>query len=320
MPPNRATLITLYRDLVRVRKLEEAHILSVAEGKIPGFVHSGIGQEAVGVGVCAHLRADDYMLPTHRGFSHVVTKGVPPRELLAETYGRRTGIARGKGGIHFAYWDLKVAGISGTVGGAFPLAAGLAIAAQHDGRGQIVACFFGDGAAQRGTLHEAMNLATLWRLPVLWVCENNQFGLSMPASRGLVGGDVAHLAPAYDLPCEVVDGNDLLAVYAAAGEAVARVRAGEGPRLLELKVYRWRGHYEGEPARYRPREEPESWINEHDPVQIFRADLLTSGFSPADLDALDVEAQAEIDEAMRFADESPWPEPAEALEDVYAAG
>ena len=225
-----ADRVLLFRNLIRVRLLEEAHMKAVTENKISGFVHSGLGQEAIGVGGCTFLRADDYLMPTHRGFSHLVGKGVDPKFLLAETFGKATGISRGKGGIHFASMEHGAFGISGSVGGVFPIAVGQGIAAQKAGRGQVAVAFFGDGTAQRGTLHESFNLAALWALPIVWICENNQFGLSLPTSRGLVAKRVADLAAPYGMPSTVADGNDVEAVFEAVMGAVERVRSGGGPQ------------------------------------------------------------------------------------------
>jgi len=311
-----ADRLLLFRNLVRVRALEEAHVKAVADNKIPGFVHSGLGQEAVGVGACTFLRTDDYLMPTHRGFAHLVAKGVAPALLLAETFGKATGIARGKGGIHFASMEHRAFGISGSVGGVFPIATGQGIAAKHARRGQIVLAFFGDGTAQRGTLHESFNLAALWSLPIVWVCENNQFGLSMPASSGLAPKRVADLAAPYGMPSIVVDGNDVEAVCSAVMDAVEQVRSGTGPRLVELITYRLRGHYEGEPAKYRTPDESLTW-KKRDPVVQQRFRLVELGIADETaIASIEAAARAEMDAAIRFADSSPLPKPAEAFEDV----
>lgn len=313
-----ADRLLLFRNLTRVRLLEEAHMKAVNESKIPGFVHSGLGQEAVGVGGCTFLRADDYLMPTHRGFSHLVAKGVAPKFLLAETFGKATGVSRGKGGIHFASMEHGAFGISGSIGGVFPIAVGQGIAAHKAGRGQVAVAFFGDGAAQRGTLHECFNLAALWKLPIVWVCENNQFGLSLPTSSGLAAKRVADLGAPYGMPSTVGDGNDVEAVFEAVMGAVAHARSGSGPSLVELITYRLRGHYEGEPAKYRAADESLAWAK-RDPVALQRSRLIELGIAnEARLTSMHSEARLEIDAAVRFADESPPPVSEDAWQDVLA--
>jgi len=312
-------LLWMYRRMLTIRRFEEKVAELFAAGKIPGFVHLYIGEEAVATGVCAHLRDDDYITSTHRGHGHLIAKGGDPKLMMAELFGKRTGYCKGKGGsMHIADLDLGILGANGIVGGGLPIATGAALAAKYKGTDQVVACFFGDGASNQGTFHESLNLASIWKLPVVFVAENNLYAISFPQSRSMNVPDIADRAAAYDVPGVAVDGNDVLAVYEAAGEAIKRARAGEGPTLIECKTYRHRGHFEGDPTLYRPPEEVEAW-KKKDPLPRFEAQLLDTQVITQDgLKRIDDEIVQMIEEAVRFAEESPWPAPEEILEDVYA--
>ncbi|GAB4285209.1 MAG: pyruvate dehydrogenase (acetyl-transferring) E1 component subunit alpha [Deferrisomatales bacterium] len=312
------TLIRAYTTMVKIREFEEHAAQLFADGKIPGFVHLYVGEEAVASGVCATLRQTDYITSTHRGHGHLIAKGGDVKLMMAELFGKKTGYCKGKGGsMHIADMDLGIMGANGIVGGGPPLAAGAGFACQYLGRDDVAVCFFGDGAANQGTTHESMNLASCWKLPVVFVNENNQYGISCSVDRATCVTDIADKAAAYDMPSVTVDGNDLVAVYEAASEAVGRARKGGGPTLIECKTYRQRGHFEGDAASYRPKEEVEAW-KAKDPIPRFAKQLVEMGVSTqAQLEEIRVQARGEVEAAVRFAEESPLPEPREVTEDVY---
>jgi TPP-dependent pyruvate/acetoin dehydrogenase alpha subunit len=308
-------LIKLYTNLVRVRKIDELTCKGLLEGKVLGFYHSGQGEEAVGVGGCTFLREDDFIYAHHRGhgLAYIIAKGAEPHGFLAEHYGKATGSCNGVSGFHNVYPELGIFGFSGTIGSAFPLALGWGVAAQNNDREQVVVCFFGDGNSNRGTLHEAMNTASLWKLPIVWVCQNNLYAQFMPIKDAFPREDIADLAAAYDMPGVVVDGQDVLAVHEAVQVAVARARSGGGPSLLECKTYRFRTHSEGtrDISHYEPRppEEVEAW-KKRDPIKLFREKLLKRGvLTESDVKRIDQETDSEAEEVERFANESPKPDP-----------
>jgi pyruvate dehydrogenase E1 component alpha subunit len=311
-------LLWMYTNMLKIRRFEEKVGELFAAGKIPGFVHLYIGEEAVATGVCAHLRKDDYITSTHRGHGHLISKGGDLKLMMAELFGKRTGYCKGKGGsMHIADVDLGILGANGIVGGGPPIATGAALAARYKGTDQVAVCFLGDGASNQGTFHEGVNMASIWKLPVIFVVENNMYGISLSQTRSMRVQDIADRAAAYDIPGFVVDGNDVIAVYEAAGEAIQRARAGEGPALIECKTYRYRGHFEGDPMIYRTREEEEMW-KAKDPIPRFEAKLKEMGvLTEAQAREINERIIAQVEEAVRFAEESPWPAPEEVLEDVY---
>jgi pyruvate dehydrogenase E1 component alpha subunit len=311
--------IDLYRTMVRIRRFEERVSREFADGKIPGSVHVYIGEEAVATGAIAHLRRDDYIMSTHRGHGHLVAKGGETNRMMAELLARKTGYCLGKGGsMHIADLDIGMLGAAGIVGSGIPIATGAGLSAQLRGTDQVCICFFGDGASNIGRFHEGINLAAVWCLPVVFICENNLWAVSVPTSCSLNIPDIADRAVGYGIPGVVVDGMDVMAVYEAAGEAVARARQGKGPSLIEAKTYRFRGHFEGDSGTYRPQEEIEEWMK-RDPIQTFGDKLFeTKVLTKKAADAIDQEALAEMDQAVKFALESPFPEPEEALENVYS--
>ena len=317
--PDKTKYLDMYRTMVRIRGFECNVERLFAANRIPGFVHLYIGQEAVATGVCATLRDDDFITSTHRGHGHCVAKGGALREMFAEIYGKRTGYCKGKGGsMHIAAVEKGILGANGIVGGGLTLVNGAAFSAQYRGTDQVAVCFFGDGASNNATFHEGMNLASLWSLPVIFVCENNQFGMSVPQKYHQRITDVSDRAQAYGIPGITIDGNDVVAVYEAASEAVGRARQGLGPTLLECKTYRHKGHFQGDPDIYREKEEVAKWITERDPIVNYRKHLLESDIcTEAELAAVDKGVEAEIDDAIRFAEESPLPAPEETLDDVY---
>jgi TPP-dependent pyruvate/acetoin dehydrogenase alpha subunit len=319
MEAGNAQLLQMYADMVRSRALEDVIISAVAEGKIPASWMSGIGQEGA-VGALRALREDDRVTYTHRGAYCFVCRGSDPGRILAELYGKRTGYCRGKGGRHLADTAHGLFGKSGTIGGHAPIAVGLATAIQIRGEDAVVMSFFGDGASNRGTTHESLNLAAVWKLPVVWVCENNGYAGVTAASASTATTDIADLAKAYAIPGRSVDGNDVLAVHHAAQEAVARARGGGGPSLLELKTYRMREFAEGGwfPTGYRDPEEVEAW-RQRDPIDRFRAELRRRGaLTDERLREVEEAAKAEMQAARQFAEESEFPAAAEAFADLYA--
>jgi pyruvate dehydrogenase E1 component alpha subunit len=302
----------------RIRLFEERVANLFAEGRLPGFVHLYIGEEAVATGICAALKETDYISSTHRGHGHLIAKGGDLKKMMAELFGKNTGYCKGKGGsMHIADIDLGILGANGIVGGGLPIATGAALACQYQNNNQVAVCFFGDGASNQGTTHEAMNLAACWKLPIIYVVENNQFGEFTHQSKHQTIQDIASRATAYDIPGVIVDGNDVIAVYEAAVEAVLRARQSRGPTLLECKTYRVRGHFEGDPVSYRDEKEAQEWMA-RDPIKQHEARLLELGvLSSPDLEEINNKIKEELDEAVRFAEESPLPESTELLEDVY---
>jgi len=313
-------LIRLYRLMVTIRQFETLAGELFAAGKIPGFIHLSIGQEASAVGVCSVLRRDDYLTTTHRGHGHVIAKGGDLKKMIAELMGRRTGYCKGKGGsMHIADFSLGILGANGVVAGGFPIAVGAGLSIKLRRTDQVCACFFGDGAANRGPFHEALNMAAIWKLPILFVCENNCYASTTRVSYACSVTDIASRAGGYNIPGTVVDGNDVLAVREAAAWAVERARRGEGPTLLENKTYRRRGHFEGDPQRYRDPSEVREWEEKNDPLTryatILRAEEVLTGELEGEIEA---QIQAQLREAVRFAEESDYPAPEEALEDLFA--
>ncbi|MFQ5996099.1 MAG: thiamine pyrophosphate-dependent dehydrogenase E1 component subunit alpha [Dehalococcoidales bacterium] len=312
-------LIEMYRIMVRIRRFEERVAREFAEGNIPGSVHSYIGEEAVATGSIAHLRKDDYIMSTHRGHGHLLAKSGETTKMMAELFAKKTGYCLGKGGsMHIANIDIGMLGAAGIVGSGIPIATGAGLSAKLRGTDQVTICFFGDGAANIGRFHEGINLAAVWCLPVVFICENNLWAVSVPTSCSLAVPNIADRAVGYGIPGVVVDGMDVVAVYEAAGEAVARARSGQGPTLIEAKTYRFRGHFEGDSGTYRPKEEIEEWLK-RDPIKQYQEKLLEMKvLTEKETEEIDKEALAEMDKAVKFAQESPFPEPEETLENVYS--
>jgi pyruvate dehydrogenase E1 component alpha subunit len=309
--------LQLYETMQRIRSFEMAVIELFARGKIPGFLHTYVGEEAVAAGVCAVLRPDDKIISTHRGHGHLIAKGGRMDLMMAELFGKRTGYCRGKGGsMHIAEPDLGMLGANAIVGAGIAIINGAALTAQYLGTDQVAVAFFGDGASNTGAFHEALNMASVWNLPAIFVCENNAYAESTPQSWHQKITDVAVRATSYDMPSASADGNDAEAVHLAAKDAVARARAGGGPTLIEAKTYRIRGHYEGDPEIYRTKEEVESW-KEKDPIDRWRKVLLKMGVSAEDMDEIDTRIDQELVKAVAFAEESPLPDPAEARSDIF---
>lgn len=316
------TLLEMQRRMMRIRYFDERASRMVKHGQIPGTVHTSIGQEAQVVGACMALADGDYMTGNHRSHGHPIGKGSPLGPLMAELVGKATGVCRGKGGsLHLADFSLGSLGESGIVGSSIPIAGGAALAARVLGRPLVSMAFFGDGAANQGSLYESMNMAAIWRLPVVFLCENNQYALSTPAHT-VTSGRIFERAAGFGIPgVRVEDGQDVLAVHAATHEAVERARAGLGPTLVEVMTYRFHEHSEGLRLGndYRDESERQAWLK-RDPITIFAENLRTRGVADEVLEALEAEVREEADEAVRFAQESPYPDPAVAFEDLYSEG
>ena len=314
-----ALMRDLYTGMYRIRQCEDQLNTVFSKNLFPGYIHSYLGQEACAVGVCAALRQDDCIVSTHRGRGHYLAKGMALKPMMAEMFGKATGIGGGRGGeMHAADPANGILGGNGIVGGGIPYAAGAAYSVVLDGVDRVTVAFFGDGASNQGAFHETMNIAAAWKLPLLFVCENNLYAEMTPFKDTVNEADIARRAVGYGIPGVLVDGNDVLAVLAAARTAVARARAGDGPTLLELKTYRTGGHFQGDPCKYRTREEEALWQS-RDPLPQFRAVALQRGaFDAAELAALELRLAAEITEAIDFSLASPDPEPASALDHVYA--
>jgi TPP-dependent pyruvate/acetoin dehydrogenase alpha subunit len=315
-------LLSMYERMQIIRKFEEQAIHLFERGHIRGNVHPCIGQEAVSVGVCTCLRRDDYMTSTHRGHGNCLAKGADPCLMMAELLGRKTGYCKGKGGsMHIADFEGGNLGANGIVGGGFPIATGAGIGIQNRGTDQVVVCFFGDGAANQGTFHESLNLAALWKLPVLYVCENNQYALSTPLHESVGHPELAERARGYGIPGVRVDGNDILAVRGAANEAVRRARAGAGPTLLDCLTYRFFGHFTGDKGygiTYRTKQEMDEWRSRC-PIARLRRQLLETAIATKEtLAQTEARAETMIAAAARYGLDSPWPLPDEALQDVFA--
>jgi pyruvate dehydrogenase E1 component alpha subunit len=312
-------LLGMYKQLVRLRVFEERVRDIYMAALMPGLAHVYLGQEAVAVGVTEALRKDDYVTSTHRGHGHVLAKGGDPKLMMAEIMGREAGYCKGKGGsMHIADLSLGIIGANGIVGAGVPIAAGAGLWLKMSGTDAVCACFFGDSASNQGAFHEGINLAALWDLPVVFVCENNLYGISVRQDRHQKITDIADRAIGYGIPGEVVDGMDVTAVYDAAKRAVDRARKGLGPTLIECKTYRWMGHHAGDPARYRPAGELEAW-KERCPVKLCRSMLLSDGLLAEEMDAeIAAEVEREMREAEEWAAAQPFPAPEKALEDVYA--
>jgi pyruvate dehydrogenase E1 component alpha subunit len=321
MEVSKEKLLWMYEQMQIIRTFESRVKVEFGKGKIPGFVHLYAGEEAIAVGICAHLTDADYMTSTHRGHGHCIAKGVEVHGMMAELFGKATGTCKGKGGsMHIADMDKGMLGANGIVGGGPPLACGSGLTAKINKTDQVTICFFGDGAAEQGTLHESLNLAAIWKLPVIFVAENNGYAESTPAHYHCSVENIADRAAAYNMPGVTVDGNDIFAVYESAGEAISRARAGQGPTLLECKTYRFYGHYEGDQQTYKIATENERYQKERDPLKLFKDNVLARKLvNEAALKTIDDRVTAQIEEAVRFAEESPFPEVRETYTDVYVS-
>jgi len=321
MTLDKPQLVQMLRTMILIREFDERAIQLRLAGKIYGAVHPYVGQEAVAVGVCACLSVTDRVTSTHRGHGHCIAKGADVRRMMAELFGRVDGYCKGKGGsMHIADFAVGMLGANGIVGGGLPIACGAALAGQLEGKGAVTVCFFGDGAAAEGEFHESLNIASVWKLPIVFVCENNQYAANNAIGVQHPRVDIAAHAAPYDMPGVVVDGNDVLAVHAATGDAVTRARRGEGPSLLECKTYRWHFHAMRavRPPETRPAEEIASW-KAGDPVARLEQHLVGRAMlSPDELRAIRDGVAADLDDAVAFADASPFPDPKDLMADMFA--
>ena len=319
LPPEKQ--LEMLRSMLTIRRFEERASADYSAGKIFGVVHCYIGEEAVAVGVCAALAPSDRIISTHRGHGHCIAKGADLNRMMAELYGRATGYCKGKGGsMHIADFGIGMLGANGIVAGGISIITGAGLAAQMEGKGGVAVSFFGDGASNAGPFHECLNIAAAWKLPVVYVCENNQWAAQTPAAATHALPDVAARAAGYGIPGTVVDGNDIFAVYQAANRAVERARSGGGPSLIECKTYRQRAHTErrGQPDPRDPAE-IEAW-KAKDPIALLARRLeAQGGLGAAGFEALDREIMGTIEAAVAFAEASPFPRPDQATEDMFAA-
>ncbi len=313
------TLLKLLNQMILIRRLEEKCAEAYSLGKIGGFCHLYIGQEAVAVGALSALRPDDYVLTSYRDHGHALVKGISPDEIMAELYGKAGGCSAGKGGsMHLFDAGVNFLGGHGIVGGQIPLGTGVAFASKYKGTDQVTLCFFGEAAVNQGAFHESLNMAQLWKLPCIYICENNQYGMGTSLQRAMSLHDVSKKADAYEMASEFIDGMDVLAVREAVERAVERARRDYLPTLLEVRTYRFMGHSMSDPGNYRTRTEIEKH-QERDPIKLFTASLKEKGILTDDhLAAIEKEVREQVEHAARFADESPEPDPAELYTDIYA--
>jgi pyruvate dehydrogenase E1 component alpha subunit len=312
----------LMRKMLEIRFFEEKIVDQYARGSVPGLAHLYIGEEAVAVGACANLKEDDMITSTHRGHGHCIAKGADLNRMMAELFGKKDGYCKGKGGsMHIADMQIGMLGAMGIVGSGGPIAVGAALAAKKRKSGQVVICFFGDAATNTGAFHECANFASLYRLPVVFVCENNLYGISVSMKRHTRVKHIADRAAGYNMPGVTVDGNDVLKVYGAVGKAVEAARKGKGPTLVECMTYRFRGHFEGDPnlgERYRTKKEMEQWIAKC-PIKRFKKTMLDRKWaSKKELEQMENDVRQQVEEAMAYANASPFPEGEETLQDVFA--
>ncbi|MGC3505842.1 thiamine pyrophosphate-dependent dehydrogenase E1 component subunit alpha [Pseudomonas aeruginosa] len=314
-------LLHAYRVMRTIRAFEERLHVEFATGEIPGFVHLYAGEEASAAGVMAHLRDDDCIASTHRGHGHCIAKGVDVHGMMAEIYGKKTGVCQGKGGsMHIADLEKGMLGANGIVGAGAPLAAGAALAAKLKGSDAVAVAFFGDGGSNEGAVFEAMNLASVWNLPCLFVAENNGYAEATAANWSVACDHIADRAAGFGMPGVTVDGFDFFAVHEAAGAAIERARAGEGPSLIEVKLTRYYGHFEGDAQTYRDPDEVKHYRETRDCLKQFRERTCHAGLlSTSDLDAIDAEVEARIEDAVQRAKNDPKPEPDDLLRDVYVS-
>jgi pyruvate dehydrogenase E1 component alpha subunit len=316
---DRETLVNIYHQMVLVRRFEEKSAEAYSAGKIGGFCHLYIGQEAVAIGAISAIRKDDYVLTSYREHAHAIAKGMSPESVMAELYGKATGCSKGKGGsMHMFDKEVNFLGGHAIVGGQIPLATGVAFASKYKGTDQVTLCFFGEAAVNQGAFHESLNMAQLWKLPCIYICENNQYGMGTSLARAMSSQDISQKACAYDIAAEFVDGMDVLAVREATLRAIERARKDYLPTLLEVRTYRFMGHSMSDPGNYRTRAEIERH-QERDPIKLFSASLKEEGvLSDADFQKIEAEVKEQIEKAVRFAEESPLPDPKELYTDVYA--
>jgi len=314
-------MLHIYKTMNEIRNFEMKALSFFEQNKLRGSVHLYVGEEAIAATVCSQLRDTDYITSTHRGHGHCIAKGAELGKSMAELMGKATGYCKGRSGsMHIADFTKGNLGANAIVGGGIGIAAGAALAVKLRGSDQVAVSFFGDGASNEGTFHEAINLAAVWKLPVIFICENNLFGISVPTTESTSVEDISVRATSYNIPGYTVDGNDVLAIDEVFAKAVARAKAGDGPTLIECKTYRWLGHWTGDPQVYRSREEVEAW-KEKDPIRRLREYMIGDKIATAkELDAIEAKSKADVDVAAEFALSSPEPDPATVTDDVFYVG
>ncbi|RLC37582.1 MAG: pyruvate dehydrogenase (acetyl-transferring) E1 component subunit alpha [Candidatus Nealsonbacteria bacterium] len=313
-------ILKMYQDMLKIRYFENKITDFYSKGLMPGLAHLYIGEEAVAVGVCANLTERDFAVSTHRGHGHLIAQGADLKKMMAEVLGKETGYCHGKGGsMHIMDVSKGILGANGIVGAGIPIATGSAYSAKVRGTDQVTISFFGDAASNQGTFHESVNMAAAWKLPVVYVCENNLYGISVDIRKVTNTKDIATRAKAYNIPGVAVDGNDILEVYKVSQEAIERARKGEGPSLVECKTYRWKGHHVGDPGRvYRSEKEFEEW-KEHCPIKTFHERLIKEKISSEkELNLIEKDTKKMVKEVADFAIQSPYPNEKEAYEDLFA--
>jgi pyruvate dehydrogenase E1 component alpha subunit len=308
--------------MVRIRLFEEKVGECFLGGELPGFVHLYIGEEAIATGVCSNLKTNDYITSTHRGHGHCIAKGAKIKPMMAEIFGKSTGYCKGKGGsMHIADFSIGMLGANGVVGGGINLAVGAALAAKMKMTGQVAVTFFGDGASNRGTVHEGMNMAAIYKLPVIFVCEHNQYASTTPSNYGVSVPDIAIRAQGYGMPSITVEGNDVFSVYEETQKALAHVRSGKGPFMLEFKTYRIKGHYVGDPEIYRSKQEVQEHFENNDPLKNFAKTVLAKKWlSQKELDVILADVAEEVSSAVTDARQDPYPLDSELFNDYYVEG
>ncbi len=312
-------LLSFYETMLTIRYFEEKAVELFAAGQIPGFVHLYIGEEAVATGACANLTDKDYITSTHRGHGHLIAKGGKLDLMMAELFGKASGYCKGKGGsMHIADVNLGILGANGIVGAGQPIATGAAFACKYKKTDAVSVCFFGDGASNRGTFHESLNMASIFKLPAVYICENNMYGISNNQKNHMNINDISDRAAAYGMPGMTIDGNDVIAVYEAVKEAVKRARKGDGPSLIECKTWRHRGHFEGDPGVYKDPKEQETWVKKDPIIKLEEKLLEHKVVTKEEIAHLQEEAHGKIEAAVEFAKNSKDPSLDELLTDVYA--
>ncbi|HEY4662165.1 MAG TPA: thiamine pyrophosphate-dependent dehydrogenase E1 component subunit alpha [Candidatus Humimicrobiaceae bacterium] len=304
------TMINMLKRLIEIRKFEEKAIELYRIGKIRGYLHPCIGQEAIPVGACQAIGRKDYIISNHRGHGHCIARGADIKKMMAELFGKSDGYCGGRGGsMHIADMDLGILGENGIVGGGIPMSVGAGLSCKMDDKGNVVLCFFGDGAANNGVFHEALNMSAILKLPVVYICENNMYAISMCSADSVACRDIGKRSCAYDIPGYIIDGSDPLKVYKSVGRAVKRAREGKGPSLIEAKTYRFYGHHPNDPAQYREKKEVEYYARQKDPVVNFKKRLLAGKVITAEeINKIEKKADERINDAVIFASESPEPD------------
>ncbi|MFC1949145.1 thiamine pyrophosphate-dependent dehydrogenase E1 component subunit alpha [Chloroflexota bacterium] len=312
-------LVDMYRIMLTIRRFDERVSKEFLDGNIKGYVHTYIGEEAVATGVCANLLLTDRIVSHHRGHGHCIAKGADINKMMAEIYGKKTGYCKGKGGsMHIADFSVGMLGANGIVGAGLPIATGAAMAAQLEGKNRVAVVFFGDGGCQEGTFHETMNLASIWKLPLIFICENNLYAGGTKSTTSMAIDEIYKRAAAYSMPGMGIDGNDVVAVRQAAKELIDRARDGKGPAFLECRTYRWHGHFESRAPETRPSDEIEGW-KKKDPVKAMEQKLLAAGIlTKPQLRGIDSQIMTRVDDAVRYAVDSPFPAAEDSMVDVYS--